>query len=44
MMLMGMRRFTKTDGENVKAARQQVAQTLIEAGKFVYQLALISNS
>jgi alkylation response protein AidB-like acyl-CoA dehydrogenase len=36
MMLMGMRRFTKTEGFNVKAARQQIAQTLIESGKFVY--------
>jgi len=36
MMLMGLKRFTKNDGENVKALRQQVAVTLIEEGKFPY--------
>ncbi len=36
MMLMGLKRFTKTDGFNVKEARQQVAKTLIDSGKFVY--------
>jgi len=36
MMLMGLKRFTKVDAFNVKEARQQVAQTLIEEGKFVY--------
>ena len=36
MMLMGLRRFTKTDGVNVKALRQQVAQTMINEGKFPY--------
>jgi alkylation response protein AidB-like acyl-CoA dehydrogenase len=36
MMLMGLKRFTKYDGVNIKAARQQVAQKLIEEGKFVY--------
>lgn len=36
MMLMGLRRFTKTEGENVKELRQQVAQTLINEGKFPY--------
>jgi alkylation response protein AidB-like acyl-CoA dehydrogenase len=36
MMLMGLKRFTKVDGVNVKALRQQVAQTLIERGAFCY--------
>lgn len=36
MMLMGLKRFTKNDGENVKELRQQVAQTLIDEGKFPY--------
>ncbi len=36
MMLMGLKRFTKYDGINVKAARQQVAQKLIEEGKYCY--------
>lgn len=36
MMLMGLKRFTKVDAFNVKEARQQVAKTLIEEGKFVY--------
>lgn len=36
MMLMGLRRFTKNEGENVKELRQQIAQTLINEGKFVY--------
>lgn len=36
MMLMGLKRFTKNDGVNVKELRQQIAQTLIEAGKFLY--------
>ncbi len=36
MMLMGLKRFTKTDGVNVKATRQQIAQTLIDSGKYVY--------
>ena len=36
MMLMGLRRFTKTDGVNVKALRQQVAETLIKEEKFPY--------
>jgi len=34
MMLMGLKRFTKNDGDNVKELRQQIAQTLIEEGKF----------
>lgn len=36
MMLMGLKRFTKVDGVNVKALRQQVAQTLIEREEFCY--------
>ncbi len=36
MMLMGLKRFTKYEGINVKALRQQVAQTLIEEGKYCY--------
>ena len=36
MMLMGLKRFTKNDGENVKELRQQIAQTVIEEGKFPY--------
>lgn len=36
MMLMGLKRFTKVDGVNVKALRQQVAQTLIERGEYCY--------
>ena len=36
MMLMGLKRFTKNDGDNVKELRQQIAQTLIEEGKFPY--------
>ena len=34
MMMMGLRRFTKIDGFNAKEARQQIAQRLIEAGKY----------
>jgi alkylation response protein AidB-like acyl-CoA dehydrogenase len=36
MMLMGLKRFTKYDGVNVKELRQQVAQTVIDEGKFPY--------
>lgn len=36
MMLMGLKRFTKDEGLNVKELRQQIAQTLIEAGKYCY--------
>lgn len=36
MMLMGLKRFTKVEGMNVKAARQQIAQTLIDSDKFVF--------
>ncbi len=34
MMLMGLRRFTKIDGLNAKAMRQQIAVRVIEAGKY----------
>ncbi|RFC53265.1 acyl-CoA dehydrogenase family protein [Brumimicrobium aurantiacum] len=34
MMLMGLKRFTKIDGYNSKEARQQIAQRVIEAGKY----------
>jgi alkylation response protein AidB-like acyl-CoA dehydrogenase len=36
MMLMGLKRFTKYEGFNPKNARQQVAQKLIEEGKYNY--------
>lgn len=36
MMLMGLKRFTKVDGVNVKALRQQVALTMIEAGSYSF--------
>ncbi|KEQ29064.1 acyl-CoA dehydrogenase [Pedobacter antarcticus 4BY] len=36
MMLVGLRRFTKMEPFNVKAARQQVAQQLIAANKYFY--------
>ena len=36
MMLVGLRRFTKMEPFNVKAARQQVAQELISANKYCY--------
>ncbi len=36
MMLMGLKRFTKYDDINVKVQRQQVAQTMIEEGKYPY--------
>ncbi len=36
MMLVGLRRFTKMEPFNVKAARQQVAQELIAANKYCY--------
>ncbi len=36
MMLMGLKRFTKHDGLNVKEARQQIAQRLIEAEKYCF--------
>ncbi|WP_316744894.1 acyl-CoA dehydrogenase family protein [Pedobacter antarcticus] len=36
MMLVGLKRFTKMEPFNVKAARQQVAQQLIAANKYAY--------
>lgn len=36
MMLMGIKRFTKVDPFNAKAARQQIATSLIEANKYSY--------
>lgn len=36
MMLMGLKRFTKNDGINIKDARQQIAQKLIEEEKYCY--------
>lgn len=36
MMLMGLKRFTKHDGLNVKEARQQIATSLIEAENYCY--------
>lgn len=36
MMLMGLKRFTKTDPVNVKEARQRVAQKLIEENKYCF--------
>lgn len=36
MMLVGLKRFTKMDPFNVKAARQAVAQELIAANKYIY--------
>src|SRR5690606_6895924 len=37
MMLMGLRRFTKTEPYNTKAARQRVAKRLIEANGWDFQ-------
>jgi alkylation response protein AidB-like acyl-CoA dehydrogenase len=34
MMLMGLKRFTKIDGYNVKEARQKIAERVIESGKY----------
>ena len=34
MMLMGLKRFTKTDAFNPKVARQQIAQRVIEENKY----------
>jgi hypothetical protein len=34
MMLMGLRRFTKTENFNPKEARQIIATSLIEAGYY----------
>jgi len=36
MMLMGLRRFTKTEPFNSKEARQRIAKQLIEANKYCY--------
>ncbi|MCA1752654.1 MAG: acyl-CoA dehydrogenase family protein [Flavobacteriales bacterium] len=36
MMLMGLKRFTKHDGLNVKEARQQIAASLIEAENYCF--------
>lgn len=36
MMLMGLKRFTKTESFNVKEARQLIATKLIEANKYCY--------
>lgn len=36
MMLVGLRRFTKTEPFNVKEARQRVAKQLIDANKYCY--------
>tara|TARA_B100000508_G_scaffold136157_1_gene128785 strand:+ start:26004 stop:27800 length:1797 start_codon:yes stop_codon:yes gene_type:complete len=34
MMLMGLKRFTKIDGYNVKEARQKIAQRVIDSGRY----------
>lgn len=36
MMLMGLKRFTKVENENVKALRQAIAQKLIEENKYCF--------
>jgi len=36
MMLIGLKRFTKTDTFNPKEARQLIATTMIEAGKYCF--------
>jgi alkylation response protein AidB-like acyl-CoA dehydrogenase len=36
MMLLGLKRFTKTDTFNPKEARQLIATTMIEAGKYCF--------
>lgn len=36
MMMMGLKRFTKTEPFNVKEARQLIAQKLIEANEYCY--------
>jgi hypothetical protein len=36
MMLMGVKRFTKVEAENIKALRQMVAQKLIEQNKYSF--------
>jgi hypothetical protein len=36
MMLLGLKRFTKTDAFNSKSARRMIADKLIEEGKYVF--------
>lgn len=36
MMLMGLKRFTKTEAFNPKAARQKIAEKIIEANNYCY--------
>ena len=36
MMLVGLRRFTKTEPFNIKNCRQNVAKQLIEANRYCY--------
>ena len=36
MMLMGLRRFTKTPSVNLKNLRRDVAQYVLEKGKYPY--------
>jgi hypothetical protein len=36
MMLMGLKRFTKTEAHNPKEARQKIAQKLIEKNKYCF--------
>ena len=36
MMLMGLRRFTKTKPFNIKEARQKIAKELIEQNKYCF--------
>jgi hypothetical protein len=36
IMLMGLKRFTKTDAFNIKEARQMIAQKLIQENKYCF--------
>jgi hypothetical protein len=36
MMLMGLKRFTKTEAHNPKEARQKIAQKLIDKNKYCF--------
>ncbi|MNY77530.1 hypothetical protein D3C86_2174680 [compost metagenome] len=36
MMLVGLRRFTKSEPFNVKDARQRIAKKLIDANKYCF--------
>jgi hypothetical protein len=36
MMLMGLKRFTKTENFNIKEARQLIAQKLIEENRYCF--------